>query len=120
MTLLHLLKCKLHSVTVTDSNLEYEGSVAIDKDFLEKSGLIANERVEIYNITNGERFATYVIEAEKGSKTIGIQGAAAHKAKKGDKVIICSYFLIKESRAKKHKPLKVFFDNKNNITRVEK
>lgn len=117
--LINVLKCKLHAVTVTNSNLEYEGSVAIDKDFLKASGLIANERVEIYNITNGERFATYVIEAENGSKTIGIQGAAAHKAKKGDKVIICSYVFLKESKAKKYKPKKVFFDAGNNIKRVE-
>ena len=85
-----MLKAKLHRATVTHSELEYEGSCAIDGKLLEASGIREYEQIEIYNITNGERFTTYAIRAEDHSGIISINGAAAHKANPGDMVIICA------------------------------
>jgi len=113
--LLTMLKCKLHNAVVTEANIEYEGSVAIDADLMKEAGFLAGEQVEIYNITNGERFTTYVIKGEGGSKTIGIQGAAAHKASKGDRVIICAYAQMDENAAKQHRAVALMMDENNNI-----
>ena len=117
---LTLLKGKLHNATVIEANLEYEGSVAIDADLMKAAGFLPNEQVDIYNSSNGERFTTYVIKAEGGSGMIGIQGAAAHKAKAGDKVIIAAYAMMGEAEALEHKPKAVFFTdgNKNEIKEV--
>ena len=115
--MLTMLKCKLHRATVTECDLQYEGSISIDSKLIEASGLLINERVEIYNIDNGERFATYVIEGEKGSGVIGLNGAAARKACVGDKVIICAYAQMSEEEAKAHAP-KIVIIGKNN--RIEK
>jgi aspartate 1-decarboxylase len=81
---IEVLKSKIHRVKVTDANLDYIGSITIDEDWMDTVDLIENERVHIYNITNGERFETYVIKGKRGSKVIGINGAAAHKANPGD------------------------------------
>ncbi len=113
--LLTLLKSKLHNARVTEANIDYEGSVAIDEDLLDEANMLLSEKVEIYNITNGERFATYTIPAPRGSKMIGIQGAAAHKANKGDRVIICTYCQLEEKEAKKHKPIVKILDENNNV-----
>lgn len=86
--LVTMLKCKLHRANVTECDLHYEGSISIDPKLIAAAGLLINERVEIYNIDNGERFATYVIEGAKGSGVIGLNGAAARKACVGDKLII--------------------------------
>jgi len=85
---LTLLKCKLHRACVTHAELDYEGSCAIDRDLLERAGILPYEQIQIYNLANGERFTTYAIEAERGSRVISINGAAAHKAAPGDRVII--------------------------------
>jgi aspartate 1-decarboxylase len=113
--LLTMLKCKLHRVTVTECDLHYEGSISIDARLIEAAGLLINERVEIYNIDNGERFATYVIEAKKGSGTIGLNGAAARKACVGDKLIICAYAAFEPAEAKQHEPVIVICGAKNKI-----
>lgn len=113
--LLTLLKSKLHGATVTDSIIEYDGSVAIDADLLKATDIKEYEQVDIYNITNGERFTTYAIVAEGGSGTIGIRGAAAHKAKAGDKVIIAAYCQMDEESADEHQPIKLFPDENNRI-----
>jgi aspartate 1-decarboxylase len=110
-----MLKCKLHRATVTECDLHYEGSISIDKRLIEAAGLLVNERVEIYNIDNGERFATYVIEGRKGSGVIGLNGAAARKACVGDKLIICAYAQMDEAAARKHEPKIVIVGAKNGI-----
>ncbi len=89
--LIDVLKSKIHRATITEANLHYIGSITIDVDLMEASGIIENEKVHIYNISNGERFETYVIKGERGSGVIGINGAAAWKAKPGNLVIIVAY-----------------------------
>lgn len=98
-----MLFAKLHRATVTISDLHYEGSLGIDRAFLAQTGLLPGQRIDVLNITNGERFTTYIIEEPEGSKAIGVYGAAAHKAKAGDLVIIIAYTLMDEAEAKRHK-----------------
>lgn len=105
---IEVLKSKIHRATVTRADLHYIGSITIDEDLMDAANLIENERVHIYNITNGERLETYVIKGKRGSGEIGINGAAAHKAKEGDLVIIVSYASMDFEEAKKHKPIIVF------------
>ena len=102
--LLTLLKAKIHRASVTHAELHYEGSCAIDSRLLEISGIRENERVEIYNINNGERFATYAIRAEAGSGIISVNGAAAHKASVGHRLIICAYAHYNEAELDDFKP----------------
>ena len=116
---LTVLKAKLHQAAITHAELEYEGSCAIDGELLDKSGIREYEQIQIYNISNGERFTTYAIRAENGSGVISANGAAAHKARPGDRVIICSYGSINESEIKKYKPTLVYLDEVNHIIRVE-
>lgn len=118
--MLTMLKCKLHRATVTECDLHYEGSISIDANLIEASGLLLNERVEIYNIDNGERFATYVIEGKQGSGVIGLNGAAARKACVGDKLIICAYAGLTPDEAKSHVPKVVLCDSKNGIEKKKK
>ncbi|MBI5234459.1 MAG: aspartate 1-decarboxylase [Deltaproteobacteria bacterium] len=113
-----LLKSKIHRVVVTDANLDYEGSIAIDESLLEVSGILPFEKVAIYNITNGSRFETYAIKAERNSGTISINGAAAHLAKKGDIVIVASYSLYEEREALSHRPILVYVDEKNRVKHI--
>lgn len=113
-----LLKAKLHRACVTQVELEYEGSCAIDSEFLEISGIREYEQIHIYNVNNGERFITYAIRAEPGSKTISVNGAAAHKANVGDRIIICAYGSMDEKEAKSYQPSLVYLDECNNITRT--
>ena len=112
-----LLKSKIHRATVTDADLDYEGSISIDPILARAADFIPFERVEIYNITNGERFATYFIEGREGSGEITLNGAAAHKAGPGDLVIICSYAEYTEVEARGHKPNLVYVDECNKIRR---
>ncbi len=111
-----MLKAKLHRACVTDACVDYEGSCAIDADLLEMSGIREYEQIDIYNVTNGERFTTYAIQAEAGSKIISVNGAAAHKASVGDRVIICSYTRMTEDEADSFKPTLVYFDENNEVT----
>ncbi len=108
-----LLKSKIHRATVTDADLHYQGSVKVDPLLMAAADLLPHERVEIYNVTNGERFATYVIEGAPGSGEVVINGAAAHKARRGDLVILCSYAAYDEAEARAHRPQVVFVDAKN-------
>jgi aspartate 1-decarboxylase len=105
---IEILKSKIHRAVVTHADLHYVGSIEIDEDLIDAANLIENERVYIYNITNGERFDTYVIKGKRGSGTIGINGAAAHKANAGDIVIIVSYCMMDFEKAKKHSPTLIF------------
>ena len=114
---LTLLKAKLHRACVTHAELDYEGSCAIDTDMLDAAGIMEYEQIQVYNIANGERFTTYAIRAERGSKVISVNGAAAHKAAPGDRLIICTYAAMSEQEASLHKPRLVYLDENNEITR---
>ena len=111
-----MLKSKLHRVTVTHSELEYEGSCAIDINLLKASDIKEYEQISIYNITNGERFTTYAISAEENSGIISINGAAAHKANPGDILIIATYAAYSELELNSYKPLLVYVDSQNKVT----
>ena len=113
-----LLKSKLHRVTVTHAELDYEGSCAIDLDLLKAAGIREYEQLHIYNVTNGERFITYAIVAEAGSGVISVNGAAAHKASPGDKMIICTYAEMTEMEVEKFKPVLVYAGENNKIERM--
>ncbi len=115
--IINLLKSKIHRATVTDCNLHYEGSIGIDVELMEQVGLAHWEQVDIYNITNGERLTTYAIPEERGSGIISIRGSAAHKAKIGDLIIICSYCGIDSLQVSKHKPNVVLVNEKNKVKR---
>ncbi len=112
-----MLKSKIHRATVTHAELHYEGSCAIDVDLLEAAGILPFEQLHIYNVANGERFTTYAIEAPRGSGTIGVNGAAAHKASAGDLLIICTYADMDAAEAKGFKPLLIYVDAANAIVR---
>ncbi|WP_163936867.1 aspartate 1-decarboxylase [Paraferrimonas sp. SM1919] len=109
---------KLHQARVTHAELEYEGSCAIDQDMLDAANIIENEQVQIYNIDNGKRFTTYAISAERGSKIISVNGAAAHQASPKDRVIICAYGTYSAEEALQHKPSLVYLDEGNNMVRT--
>lgn len=111
-----MLKAKLHRASVTHSELEYEGSCAIDGKLLEISGIREYEQIEIYNATNGERFRTYAIRAEDGSGIISVNGAAAHKANPGDVVIICAYVGLTQQELVNFKPKLVYLGENNQVT----
>jgi len=110
-----VLKSKIHRATITMADLHYVGSIAIDEDLMDAANLIENEKVEIFNINNGERLSTYVIKGERGSGTISLNGAAARKAMKGDLVIIVSYASMDFEEARQFKPAIIFPDNLNHI-----
>ena len=101
---LTLLKGKIHRATVTQCDLNYEGSISVDANLLERSGILPHEQVDVLNINNGQRFTTYAIPAPAGSGTIGVNGAAARLAQKGDLVIIVAYARMEEAEAKSFQP----------------
>ena len=111
-----LLKSKIHRARVTHSERDYEGSIAIDVRLLELADVREYERVEVYNVTNGERFATYAIQAEAGSGIVSVNGAAAHKAAPGDIVIVCTYSELEERELAAFKPRLVYVDADNRVT----
>ena len=108
---IEVLKSKIHRVTVTEADLDYIGSITIDEELLDAAGIIENQKVEIYNITNGERFATYAIRGERGTGVIGINGAAAHKASVGDLIIIAAYAQMTPEEAATWHPTVIFPKN---------
>ena len=110
-----MLKAKIHRATVTQADLHYEGSITIDSDLLEASGILPYEQVDVLNITNGNRFTTYAIVGEAGSGIIGINGAAAHLAGPDDLVIICAYARFEEDAAKTHDPVVIMVDENNKV-----
>lgn len=109
--LIEVLKSKIHRVTVTEADLHYIGSITIDENLLDAAGIIENEKVEIYNISNGERFATYAIRGERGSGVICLNGAAAHKAPVGSLVIIAAYAHMTPEEAREWHPTVIFPHN---------
>jgi len=110
---IEVLKSKIHKATITEADLNYIGSIGIDENLMDAVNLIENEKVHIYNITNGERLETYVIKGQRGSGTISLNGAAARKAAIGDNIIIVSYASFEFEEAKTYKPLIVFPDDNN-------
>ena len=113
-----MMKSKIHRATVTQADLDYVGSVAIDLDLMEAADLLEGEQVTIADITNGARLETYVIPAPRGSRTITINGAAAHLVKAGDLVIIMSYCLLSDAEARTLKPTVVHVDEDNNVVKL--
>ena len=113
--LVTMMKAKLHRATVTQADMDYEGSIAIDRDMLDAAGIFPHEQVDVLNITTGARFTTYAIEAPRGSKVIGVNGAAARLVQKNDKVIIVTYCQIDAEQARNYSPAVVLFDEGNVI-----
>ncbi len=113
-----LLNAKLHRASVTHSELGYEGSCAIDSDILDLAGIREYEQIQIYNVNNGERFTTYAIRAQAGSRTFSVNGAAARLACVGDLLIICTYAQFSAQEADTHHPTLVYFDAQNHVTRT--
>ncbi|AST67977.1 MULTISPECIES: aspartate 1-decarboxylase [Kosakonia] len=115
-----MLQGKLHRVKVTQADLHYEGSCAIDQDFLEAAGILEYEAIDIYNVTNGKRFSTYAIAGERGSRIISVNGAAAHCADVGDILIIASYVTMPDDVARNWQPKVAYFDGDNEMKRTAK
>jgi aspartate 1-decarboxylase len=113
-----MLKSKIHRATVTDADVNYEGSITIDENLMEEANLIPYEKVHIYDVTNGNRLATYVIVGERGSGGVCVNGAAANLIKKGDIIIIASYVMKHENVAVEHKPKLVYVNENNEIVKV--
>lgn len=112
------LLSKIHRATITETDLNYVGSITIDTQLIELTGMQLNEEVWIYNINNGNRFSTYIIPGEYGSGVIGVNGAAAHLVKNGDKVIIVNYGLLNEEEAKNHEPVIIIVDDDNKVKEI--
>lgn len=112
-----MLKAKLHRATVTFSELGYEGSCAIDSDILDHAGIKEYEQIQIYNVNNGERFTTYAIRAEAGSRVFSVNGAAARLACPGDIIIVCAYAVLDQNELAQFKPTLVYFNERNEIIR---
>lgn len=110
-----MFKSKIHRATVTEADLNYEGSITIDRELMKRADIWPNERVEVYNIDNGARFATYAIEGAAGSGVICINGAAAHLAKPGHKVIIATYTTLTEEEIQQYRPRVILVDEKNRV-----
>ncbi|WP_136254894.1 MULTISPECIES: aspartate 1-decarboxylase [Halomonadaceae] len=111
-----MLKAKLHMARVTHAVLNYEGSCAIDGELLDMAGIRENEQIQIYNVEGGQRFTTYAIRAEEGSKVISVNGAAAHLASAGDRVIICSYAHYDDREIEQHQPSLVYLQEGNDVS----
>ncbi|MDE6384904.1 MAG: aspartate 1-decarboxylase [Eubacterium sp.] len=118
--LVNILKGKIHRATVTQAELDYVGSITVDEELLEASGINEYELVQVVNINNGSRFETYTIAGEKGSGLICLNGAAARQAQTGDKIIIMAYAMMTEEEIKKYPPSIVFVDDENKIIRTTK
>lgn len=113
-----LLKSKIHRARVTDANLEYEGSITIDRQLLDQAGMIEYEQVQVVNLQNGMRFETYIIAGEPGSGVIALNGAAARLAQIGDQVIIMSYGLVEDGNAAGWSPIRLLVDDDNQVEEI--
>jgi len=113
-----VLQTKIHRATVTDANLNYEGSITLDKNLVERAGLIENQQVDVYNLNNGERFSTYVILGKRGSGVVCLNGAAARRVHVGDPIIVAAYGYMDQQEAKTYVPTIVYVSHENHA--VEK
>ena len=114
-----MLKCKIHRATVTEANLDYIGSLTVDENLMDESGLIEYEKIQVLNITNGNRIETYVIKGKRGMGEICANGAAAHKIHKGDLIIIASYCQLNSIESTRHTPKIVHVNPKNQIIDIK-
>ena len=114
-----MLRAKVHRVRVTEANLEYEGSLTLDAALMDAGDFVPFEKIDVYNVTQGTRFTTYLIEGERGSGVCCVNGAAAHLASANDFVIIASYATVEESERAEHRPLVVLVDDANRIREVK-
>ena len=113
-----MLKSKVHNAVTTQSNLDYDGSLTLDETLMKAADMMPNEQVHVYNSTNGERFVTYLIRGAKDSGIVGVNGAAAHKAKEGDRLIIVTYVTMDDEEADFYRPQLVFVDENNRIKEI--
>jgi aspartate 1-decarboxylase len=114
-----MLKSKIHRATVTEANLDYEGSITIDSELLEAADILPHEKVQVVDVTNGARLETYVIAGEGGTGIICLNGAAAHLIHKGDTVIIISYMLAEDKEAQKLVPKVLYVNERNKLIKIE-
>lgn len=114
----YMLKSKVHRAVVTDADLDYVGSITLDKDLMDAADIVANEKVTIVNNNNGARFETYVIEGERGSGIVCLNGAAARLVQRGDIVIILTYTILDDKECQDYKPRLVYVNNKNQVEKV--
>ncbi len=114
----YMLKSKVHRAVVTDADLNYVGSITLDKDLMEAADIVANEKVTVVNNNNGERFETYVIEGERGSGIVCLNGAAARLVQKGDIVIILTYTILDDKECEDFQPRLVYVNDKNQVEKV--
>jgi aspartate 1-decarboxylase len=115
-----MMKSKIHRLTVTESNLDYEGSMTIDEDLLKEADILPNEQVHVWDVTNGNRLVTYALVGKRGSGIVCVNGAGAHLIKPGDLVIVATYASMKEKDARRYKPLVVFVDADNRLKKLPK
>ncbi|MCB9990224.1 MAG: aspartate 1-decarboxylase [Rhodospirillales bacterium] len=115
---LTVLKAKIHRATVTQCDLDYEGSITVDQDLLDRSGILPYEQVDVLNINNGARFTTYAITGERGSGMIGVNGAAARLCQARDKVIICAYGQLEQEYARNYKPTVLTMNDDNTVKSI--
>jgi len=115
--LLTMMKSKLHRATVTQADLHYEGSISIDRDLLDAADIFPHEQVDVLNISTGARFTTYAIEAPRGSRTFGVNGAAARLVQKGDRIIVVTYGQLPAEEARNYSPTVVLLDEQNEVVR---
>jgi aspartate 1-decarboxylase len=114
----HLMKSKIHRVTITAADLHYEGSLTVDEDLLDAADLVTHEQVQVVNVNNGSRFTTYVIPGPRGSGVMQLNGAAARLGHPGDVVILISYGVFTDADVKRHVPRVVFVDERNRLVRT--
>jgi len=114
-----MLKAKIHRARVTETNIDYEGSLSLDKSLMDAAGMMPFEQVQVYNLSNGERFSTYLIKSDRESGEVGVNGAAAHKAKVGDKLIIVSFVLLEEDELDFFMPKILILDENNKVKEVK-
>ncbi|HEV3439322.1 MAG TPA: aspartate 1-decarboxylase [Gemmata sp.] len=115
-----MMKSKIHRVTVTEANLDYEGSLTIDEELLEAADILPNEQVHVWDVTNGNRLVTYALVGKRGSGIVCVNGAGAHLIKPGDLVIVATYASMKDKDARRYKPLVVFVDTDNRLKKLPK
>jgi aspartate 1-decarboxylase len=116
--LITMLHSKIHRARVTHSELHYNGSMGIDRDYIDAAGMMPGQQIDVLNINNGERFTTYIIEEERGSKKFGVYGAAAHLVDPGDRVIVIAYAQMEPSEAKKYEPKVLIMNDDNTIASI--
>jgi aspartate 1-decarboxylase len=113
-----MLRSKLHNACVTEANLEYTGSLTVDRDLMDAVGMVPDEQVHVANLANGERFTTYLLEGERGSRVMCVNGAAAHLAKEGDRIIVMAYAILDEAEVEAHRPKVAILTVDNQIDRM--